>query len=117
MKLRLSVNNMSVITCFVDASDRTHINCKGHTGAYMALGKGAVISMSIKHKINTKSSTEPEPVGADDALPASLWSKYFIDAQGYTVTYNIMYQDNQATQRLEVNGRISSSKRTKHIKA
>ena len=55
MKLRLSVNNMSIIEGFVDASDRTHMDYKGHTGAYMTLGKGAVISMSTKHNINTKS--------------------------------------------------------------
>ena len=104
MKLRLSLNNMFIIEWFVDASDRTHMDCKGHTGAYMTLGKGAVTSMSTKHKINTKSSTESELVGADDARPAALWSKYFIEAQGYTVTQNIMYQDNQTTLRLEVNG-------------
>ena len=117
MKLRLSVNNMSIIEGFVDASDRTYMDYKGHTGAYMTLGKGAVTSMSTKHKINTKISTESEFVGADDDLPAALWSKYFIEAQGYTVTQDIMYQDKQATLRLEVNGKFSSSKRTKHIKA
>ena len=57
MKLRLSVNNMSIIEWFVDASDRTRMDCKGHKGAYMTLGKGAVTSMSTKHKINTKIST------------------------------------------------------------
>ena len=58
MKLRLSVNNMSIIEWFVDASDRTHMDCKGHTGAYMNLGKGDVTRMSTKHKSNTKSLTE-----------------------------------------------------------
>ena len=104
MKLRLSVNNMSVIEWFMDASDRTHMDCKGHTGAYMILGKGDVTSMSNKHKINTKSSTESELVGDGYALPAALFSEYIIEAQGYTVTQNIMYQNNQATLRLEVNG-------------
>ena len=93
------------------------MDCKGHAGAYMTLGKGYVTIMSTKHNINTKSSTESELVRADDALPAALWSKYFIESQGYTVTQNIMYQDNQDTLRLEVNGKFSSSKRTKHIKA
>ena len=87
----------------MDASDSKHVDYKGRTGAYMNLGKEDVTSMSTKHKINTKSSTESELVGADDALPAALWSKYFIEAQGYTVTQNIMYQDNQAALRLEVN--------------
>ena len=57
MKIRLSVNNMSTIKWFVDASDRIHMDCKGHTGEYMTLGKGSVTSMSTKHKINNKIST------------------------------------------------------------
>ena len=46
-----------------------------------------------------------------------MWAKYFIEAQGYTVDQNIVYQDNQATLRLMTNGRLSSTKRTKHIHA
>jgi hypothetical protein len=95
----------------------THWDCKGHTGIMMSLGKGAVISKSSKQKINTKSSTETELVGTDDGLSPCLHSRYFIEAQGYTVDQNIIFQDNQATMRLEINGVRSSSKRTKHIKA
>ena len=53
----------------------------------------------------------------DDALPMVLWGLYFIEAQGYSVEQNIGFQDNISTMRLEVNGTMSSSKRTKHIKA
>ena len=42
-----------------------HMDCKGHTGEMMSLGKGAALSYSEKHKLNTKSSTESELVGAD----------------------------------------------------
>ena len=49
-------------------------------------------------------------------LSSALWSKYFIEDLGYTVEHNVMYQDNQASIRLEINGPASSSKRTKHIK-
>ena len=91
---------------------------KGHTGAMMSLGKGAVLSYSWKHKINVKSSTESELVGADQSLAhvLVLWCLYFIfiEAQGYSVENNIMFQ---ATMRLETNGQFSSTKRTKHIKA
>jgi hypothetical protein len=117
MKLTLSVDNLSVIKWWVDASDRTHMDCKGHSGYAMSLGKGAVVSYSKKQKINTKSSTETELVGMDDALPMVLWGLYFIEAQGYSVEQNIGFQDNISTMRLEVNGTMSSSKRTKHIKA
>ena len=49
-------------------------------------------------------------------LSSALWSKYFIEDLGFTVEHNILYQDNQASIRLETNGPASSSKRTKHIK-
>ena len=82
-----------------------------------ALGKGATISHSGKQKLNTKSSTESELVGADDMLVKVLWRLYFIQSQGYTVDQNIMYQDNVVTMCLAINCTLSSSKRTKHIKA
>ena len=49
---------------------------------------------------------------ADDALPQAIWSKYFIEAQGYKMKDNIMYQDNKSSILLETNGKFSSSKRT-----
>ena len=117
IKLTLTVYNMSVIKWWVDASHHTHMDFWGHTGAMMTLGIGAAISHSGKHKLNTKSSTDSELVGADDMLVKVLWSLYFIQAKGYTVDQNIMYQDNMATMRLEINVTLSRSKRTKQIKA
>ena len=49
----------------------------------MSLGKGAIISTSIKQKMNTKSSTETELIAADDLMPHILWMKYFLNWQGY----------------------------------
>ena len=71
--------------------------------------------MSSKQRINTKSSTEAELVGVDDALPMALWTRRFLEAQGYHVTDNVMYQDNQSAILLERNGRKSSGRRTRHV--
>ena len=70
---------------------------------------------STKQKLNTRSSTETEIVGADDFMPAICWTRYFLEAQGYKVRDNILYQDNKSAILLEKNGKASSSKRTKHI--
>ena len=43
-------------------------------------------------------------------------AKYFIEAQGYTVEHNILYQDNKSTILLATNGRQYMSRRTKHIR-
>jgi hypothetical protein len=82
----------------------------------MTLGKGAVMSSSRKQKINTCSSTESEIVGVDDALSSILWSLYFLQEQGYGTTHALVYQDNKSAILLETNGKMTSSKRTKHIK-
>ncbi len=39
-----------------------------------------------------------------------------IRAQGYDVSHAMLYQDNKSAILLEVNGKLSSSKKTKHIK-
>jgi hypothetical protein len=92
------------------------MDLKGHTGMMMTFGKGAAMSFSMGQKLNVKSSTECELVGVDDAIPQMMWGKYFVEAQGYTVEHNILYQDNKSTILLATNGRSSTSKRTKHIK-
>ena len=83
----------------------------------MTMGKGAIVSKSLKQKINTKSSTESELVALDSALPKILWCLYFVESQGYSIDENVVFQDNLSTMRLAINGSLSSSSRTKHIKA
>jgi hypothetical protein len=117
MKLTLTVDSLNIIRWWVDSSHMTHDDCKGHNGGMMLLGRGAVISMSGKQKLNVRSSTECELVGTYDILPTILWCKYFIESLGYEVEHNILMQDNKSAILLEQNGRMSSSKRTKHIKA
>lgn len=114
--LCLSVENLGIVRWYVDASYATHEDCRGHTGAMMTLGKGAAISFSRKQKTNARSSTEAELIGMYDALPSVLHARYFLEAMGYKVNQNIIYQDNKSSITLEKNGRTSGSKRTKHIK-
>ena len=44
-----------------------------------------------------------------------LWTRYFLNHQGYKVNDNIIFQDNKSLMLLERNGKASSVKRTKHI--
>ena len=111
MKLTLSVDNLSTIRWWVDASYGVHSDCKGHMGMTLSLGKGAAMSFSRGHNLNGRSSTEAEIIGIDDAIPSMMWGKYFIEAQGYMVEHNILFQDNKLTILLATNGRMSSSKR------
>jgi hypothetical protein len=70
---------------------------------------------STKQKLNTRSSTETEIVGADDFKPAICWTRYFMKAQGYGVKDNVLFRDNKSSILLEKNGKALSSKHTKHI--
>ena len=64
-----------------------------------------------------KSSTETELISFADKLTDIVWLRYFIECQGYDLDEYIVFQDNMSALSLEKNGRVSSSKRTKHIKA
>jgi hypothetical protein len=98
----------------VDASFAVHPDFKSHTGATMKFGdgEGAPQSISRKQKLNTKSSTKSESVGADDVSVMMLWTKLFLEEQGYEIEKNILYQDNKSAILLEINGKKSSGKRT-----
>jgi hypothetical protein len=113
--LTLSATSLHNVRWWVDASYAVHPDMKSHTGGAMSLGTGVIYGTSKRQKLNTKSSTEAELVGADDVMPQMLWTLYFLEAQGYKVHDNILYQDNKSAILLETNGRGSSGKRTRHI--
>jgi hypothetical protein len=115
MTLTLEAQDLQVIKWWVDASYAVHPDMKSHTGGAMTLGKGTVYGTSTRQKLNTRSSTEGELVGLHDVMPQILWTRYFLQAQGYGTKDTVIYQDNQSAMLMEKNGRASSSKRTHHI--
>jgi hypothetical protein len=117
LKLNLSVDNLGVLKWFVDGAHNVHWDCKGHGGAMFTMGKGAISSYSRKVKLSTRSSTKTELVVADMYMLELLWTLYFIQNQGYGAECVGLHLDNISTQLLMKNGRYSSGKKTKHIKA
>jgi hypothetical protein len=81
----------------------------------MTMGAGAVTSISRKQGMNTRSSTEAEVVAANEVVGSMIWTKLFLEAQGYPVKENILFQDNQSTMLLEEKGRQSAGKRSRHL--
>jgi hypothetical protein len=114
-KLILSADDLHIIKWYVDCAFAVHPDFKSHTGGNMTYGQGTPISMSRKQKLNTRSSTEAELVGPDDMSTLILWTRLFMQQQGYEIERNILYQDNKSTILLERNGKKSSSKRTRAI--
>ena len=75
MKRHLSADNLTNLMWWVDGSYGVHWDSKGHTGAMMSIGKGAIVNVSRRHKLNVGSSIESELVsmycrcvGSDDMV-------------------------------------------------
>ena len=81
----------------------------------MSMGKGVIMSFSRKQKLNTASYTEAKLVVIADALGLIIWFKYFMEAQGYTIDSNILFQDKKSTILLAKNFRSSAGKKSKKI--
>jgi hypothetical protein len=113
--LTLEADDSQNLYWFIDAAFAVHSDMRSHTGAMLSLGKGAVLSDSTKQKANARSSTEAELNGIDDKISKVLWVKKFVEAQGFVVKLNVIYQDNTSTIKLSKNGKASSGKRTRHF--
>ena len=70
---------------------------------------------SAKQKLNTKSTTEFEVVGASDYIPNVIWAELFLKHQGILLQKNDFGQDNQSAIMLEVNGKRSCGPGSRHI--
>ena len=86
-KLMLRVGSFSVVNWCIYLSYITHDAFRSHTGSIMSLVKGGIISLSLKQKTKVNISTEGELVGDHYETIVVLWSKHFIDYQGYTVEH------------------------------
>lgn len=113
--LHLEAESLHIFKWWVDASYAVHPDMRSHIGTSMSLGRGVAFGMSSRHKLNTRSSTEAELVGVDDCMPHILWTRYFMEEQGYPPHETSVYQDNKSAILLESNGRASSGRRTRHI--
>ena len=65
--------------------------------------------------MNTRSSTEAEEVATYEIVSPMIWTKLFLEAQGYPVKENILYQDDKSAMLLETNGCKSAGKQSHHL--
>jgi hypothetical protein len=114
LKLRLSCEKDMVIICYIDSSFGCHPDAKGHTGAMISLGGGAVRSRSTKQQLVSKSSTESELIGISDELSQVIWTRNFLLEQGYKLGAAEVHQDNKSTIVLAEKGK-STSNRLRHV--
>ena len=98
--LTLEINNLGIICWWVDASFAVHPDMKSHTGVTVSLGGGCPFSLSLRQRINTRSSMEAELVGVNDAMYLIIWTRLFLEGQGFKVIDNMVHQDNQSAMLL-----------------
>jgi hypothetical protein len=90
MSLTLESDDLSVLKSWVYASFAVPHDARSHTRAFTKLGQGAVIGRSSKHKLHTRSSMEAEFVDEYAALPQVLWTRHFLESQGYRVQESVV---------------------------
>jgi hypothetical protein len=73
MPLIMIANGSGNLKWWVDTSFAVHPNMRGHSGGGLSLGRGFPIVSSTKQKLNTRSSTETEIVGADGHMLDSVF--------------------------------------------
>lgn len=114
--MTIEMDDKMLLQWWIDASFAVHQDMRSHTGAIFMIGKGAMVVLLNKQKINADSSTVAELIGVHDALlPLIIWSRYFLMAQGQLVLDTLVHQDNQSAMLLERNGRSSCGRRARHI--
>ncbi len=64
---------------------------RGHTGGGLTMGRGFQIVNSTERKLNTCSLMESKLVGVNDMMALILWTRYFMDGQGYKVRDNVIF--------------------------
>ena len=111
----LWANNDGIVQWWIDASYAVHDDTKGHIGVTLSLRNGGIYSGSWKQRLVARSLTKSELIGVYDVLPQVLWTKQFLEEQGWKDSATVIYQDDTSSILLERNGRSSSTKWTKHM--
>ena len=111
----VGATSLADILTWIDAAYAVHTDMKNHTDGIMSMGIRALHSKASTQKLNTKNSTEVEIVGVNELLPYNIWIMNFMNAQGYTIKNNIIYQDNQSGIRMEKNRRNSCTGNSRDI--
>ena len=68
-----------------------HNDMKSHTGGAVSFRTGVHSGKPNKQRLNIKSSTKAELVGASNYLPHTNCSRKLMERQGYAIIYNTFY--------------------------
>ena len=69
----------------------------------MSMGSGTIIRLLCKQKLSTQRSTKTKLLVADNTATLMIWTKLFMEKQGYRVKDNTLFQENKSAILLEEN--------------
>ena len=117
MILNIDGGEIPILKWSVDASFAVHPDYRLHSGRLIRVedSGGAIISGSIKQKLNTRSSTEAEIIAVDGFISKVLWTRNFLEMQQFPYKGTTLYQDNTSTILLHDKGFSATGKRMKHM--
>ena len=98
LRLQLCPDSLNIY-CWIDASFAIHNDKKSHSGYIIGLGKNGSLTFvrSSKQKLVTKSSTESELVALNDGISHVMWTRFYLESQGYFQPPTVVFQDNMST--------------------
>jgi hypothetical protein len=96
----IGADDLHNMQTFIDSSHAVHDDMRGHNGGTITFGTGVLNVKSSKQKMNSRSSNETEVIGNSEYLPYNIWFDYFMEAQGYPLKSNILWQDNEGAERM-----------------
>ena len=113
--LKFDAHGPVELYAYVDASYNSHADARGHTGICFTIGidNASFQSISRKHKLVVRSSTESEFLAIDSCVVEVEWLRSMLDFLGYTPTSpTVIFQDNLST--IHIANNESHTMRTKH---
>ena len=111
----IEANDLKSIFTWIYAAYAVNTDMRSQTGGAIPLGLDVLHAKCSKQKLNVKSSTEAELVGASEYIPYNLWLVLFMSEPGYKIKDNVLYQDNRSTMLMLKNGRNSCTGNSRHI--
>ena len=91
MQWSIEVDGLSIIQSWLDESYAIQADTKGNTGEVTSFWLRVTHAKISKQKMNTKSSTESDIVGASDYLDHIVWLDGFMKNQGYPLSRKFFY--------------------------
>ena len=111
MVLKLNPDNLQ-ISCWIDASYAIHSDMKSHSGYLIGLGNGGSLTLFDRQHKNLSQNLRMRLKWY--GISQVMWTRYYLEYQGYKQLPTVIFQDNMSTMFMANNGE-GNRNHSKHI--